>query len=414
MILTGSVLLSSFKKKSRPIPDGGVVIRRGLIVETGSSKELIRKYPQHKAYSLENAVLMPGLVNAHAHLELPSLLKRIRTGTLPHWVIKLVRAKKRITQKEYVERSKKNILSLIRTGTTTVAEICTHGASLGPLHQSGLRGVIFFEVISMTPSMRFFRPSFQRFRRSALIQTGISPHAPYTVSADILKFFKRKYPNQHYCMHVAESEDELKLLRGEKTGFQKVYKMAGWDINWAPKAISPFLYLYELGLLSRRFIAVHAVHTTIYDIRLIKKTGASVVHCPRSNKETHVGMMPLKRFLDAGITVGLGTDSLASSPSLSLWDEIRFASRLHERSGVSAAAVLNLATRGGARALGLDAVIGTLAPGKRADIIAVPVPSRNTGNIYSDLIRETKSSIMTMVNGKILRGPSPTNDNVNR
>ncbi len=112
--------------------------------------------------------------------------------------------------------------------------------------------------------------------------------------------------------------------------------------------------------------------------------------------------MPLKRLLDAGVTVGLGTDSLASVPSLNMWDEMRYAYRIHRRDGITPLEIFKLATISGAKALGLDKKIGTLEPGKKADIIAVPLPKKNTGDLYSDLLRETKSCIMTMVNGKIL------------
>jgi 5-methylthioadenosine/S-adenosylhomocysteine deaminase len=115
-----------------------------------------------------------------------------------------------------------------------------------------------------------------------------------------------------------------------------------------------------------------------------------------------VGTMPLRRLLDAGVPVGLGTDSLASVPTLSLWDEMRFALRTHRVRGIRAADILALATRGGAAALGLQKDIGMLAPGMKADIIAVPMPRRRTGDIFSDLLRETESCIMTMVNGKVL------------
>jgi 5-methylthioadenosine/S-adenosylhomocysteine deaminase len=112
--------------------------------------------------------------------------------------------------------------------------------------------------------------------------------------------------------------------------------------------------------------------------------------------------MPLKKFLDAGITVGLGTDSLASVRTLNLWDEMRYAYRIHRRDGISAEDIFRVATIGGAKALGLNKDIGTIEPGKKADIIVVPLPKKNTGNLYNDLLRETKSCIMNMVNGKIL------------
>lgn len=211
--------------------------------------------------------------------------------------------------------------------------------------------------------------------------------------------------NLRICIHVAESKDEIRLLQRKKSGLEKLYHAVGWKTEWAPAADSPFDYLNELGLLGRNFLAVHAVQATERDIAILKKTRAPVAHCPRSNKELGVGRMPLKRFLNAGIAVGLGTDSLASSPSLSMWDEMRYALRVHRGDGVTAEDLLRLATIGGARALGLDEETGTIEPGKKADIIAVPIPARNTGDLYSDLLREMKSCIMTMVNGKIIYSP---------
>jgi 5-methylthioadenosine/S-adenosylhomocysteine deaminase len=203
-------------------------------------------------------------------------------------------------------------------------------------------------------------------------------------------------------MHIAESKDEIKLLQRKKSGIEKLYHFARWDPAWAPVGSSSFEFLDRIGFLSPHLLAVHAVQVTDKDIALIKKSRVSIAHCARSNKELGVGEMPLKKFLDAGVRVGLGTDSLASVPSLNMWDEMRYAYRIHRSDGVTAKDIFALATIGGARALGLDKEIGTIEPGKRADLIAVPLPSKNTGDIYSDLLRETTSPLMTMVNGKIL------------
>jgi 5-methylthioadenosine/S-adenosylhomocysteine deaminase len=204
------------------------------------------------------------------------------------------------------------------------------------------------------------------------------------------------------CMHVAESRDELKLLQGRKSGFKKLYQAAGWDLSWAPSAVSPFEYLNNLGLLCPGFLAVHAVQVTNSDIQIIRKTGTPVAHCPRSNHETGVGRMPLHKFHNAGITVGLGTDSLASSPSLNLWDEMRYALKAHKTDGIDARTIMELATGNGAKALGMAKSIGSLAPGKKADFIAVSLPEKSSGDLHYDLLRETKSCMMSMVNGKII------------
>ncbi len=203
-------------------------------------------------------------------------------------------------------------------------------------------------------------------------------------------------------MHVAESKDELRLLQRKRSGLEKLYRYAGCDTAWAPSANSSFEYLHKIGVLGPNLIAVHAVHVSDMDISIIKRSKTPIAHCPRSNRELGVGRMPLKKFLDAGVNVGLGTDSLASSTSLNLWDEMRYALSSHRKDGITAQDIFKLATVNGAKALGMEKEIGTLESGKKADIIAVPLPQKDTGELYSDLLRETKSCIMSMVNGKII------------
>jgi cytosine/adenosine deaminase-related metal-dependent hydrolase len=387
------------------IDNGAVVYRLGAILDIGPVDVIIRKYPRHSVVHLRNAILLPGLVNLHTHLELPPLLDAVRARAFPDWVLNLIQAKKELDATGYAIAAKQNILSLIRSGTTTVGEICTHGVSPGVLKQSGLRAMVYQEIISMCPSYPTSRLQSLASRPSTnLVRTGLSPHAPYTVSETTLLQIKKLAPRKHLrlCMHVAESKDEIRLFQRKKSRFEKLYRTVGWDTAWAPSAESPFTYLHTLGILNENFLAVHAVHATDKDISLIKRSRVSIAHCPRSNRETGVGKMPLRKFLDAGIVVGLGTDSLASTLSLNLWDEMRFAYRMHRSDGVTVKDIFALATVGGAKALGMFNKIGSIEPGKRADIIAVPFPKKDTGDIYSDLLRETKSCIMSVVDGKIL------------
>lgn len=387
-----------------PRPCSAVVIQNGTVIAVGPEKQILRKFPRQQAYRLENAALLPGLVNAHAHLELPPLLETARSGTFPGWVRNLVQAKKSLPANSYETAARKNIDALIITGTTSVAEICTHGVSPRLLKKSGLRCIIYREIIGMDPSAPALRISCPLSRPASLVRFGLSPHSPYTVSRSALQQI-RTYAsrrNLRLAMHVAESPDETRLLQGKDSGFGALYHDAGWELDWAPVAASPIAYLREAGVLGPGFLAVHAVQISTSDIDILRRTRTPVAHCPRSNHETGVGRMPLKKMLEAGIPVGLGTDSLASVPSLSMWDEMRYALEVHRRTGVSAEDILLLATKGGVKAVGLGGEIGTIAQGKRADIIAVPLPSRNTGDLYSDLLRETKTCIMNMVNGKVL------------
>lgn len=394
------------ERGSAPLVDGAVVINRGTIIAVGPSALLLRRYSGHAVRRLNNAVLMPGLINAHTHLELPPLLKTIQARAFPDWVMNLIKAKRSLRYQDYHAAAISNVRAVIESGTTCVGEICTHGASPAILKRSQLRAQIFHEIIDMSQSGSGLlkRLNSVLLRETACIKMGISPHAPHTVSSAVLlsinKVARRK--NLPLCMHVAESRDEVKLLQGRKSGFEKLYKAAGWDRAWSPSAASPFEYLNNLGLLGPGFLVVHAVHATDSDIKLIGNAGAPVAHCPRSNRETDVGRMPLHKFLNAGIAVGLGTDSLASSPSLNLWDEMRYAFRTNRTAGIDARTILELATRGGAKALGMADRIGSLVPGKKADIIAVLLPSRSSGDLHYDLLRETKSCMMNLVNGKII------------
>jgi len=334
-------------------------------------------------------------------------LDRIRAINYTQWVLNLLKAKKVLTLDDYAWAAKANVNAIIATGTTMVADICTHNTGPAVLARSGLRALIYHELISMDRESRV--PIIPQARRPAspLIRYGISPHSPHTVSETALKAAQRKAlkTGMSICMHVAETKDELNLLQGKASGLDNLYAAARWDTAWAPRARSSFEYLRRIGILGPWFLAVHAVHVDDADITIIKRSGAAIAHCPRSNRAIGVGKMRLAKFLEARIPVGIGTDSLASSPNLNLWDEMRYAYRIHRSSGISPADILHLATLGGARALGMDHEIGSIEPAKQADIIAVPLPKKDTGDIASDLLRETKSCIMTMVNGNIIYPP---------
>jgi cytosine/adenosine deaminase-related metal-dependent hydrolase len=402
MLITAAKILE--RAYLKPIVDGAVVIRYGKIIDVGRREQLVRKYQGHRVVQMDKAVLMPGLVNVHAHLELPPLLGRIQAHDYPEWVLCLLREKKRLSPRDYSAAVRKNSALIIESGTTTIADICTHGASPAVLIRSGLRSIIYHEIISMGRSPLFPVIPSTCCPKSHLLSYGLSPHSPHTVSEAVLRNIRTiaKRTGKRVCMHVAETEEETRLLRRRKNGLERMYAAAGWDIAWAPKDRSSFSYLKRIGMLSPTFLAVHAVQANDKDIAIIKRTGACIAHCPRSNHALRVGTMPLAKFLRAGIPVGLGTDSLASVATLNLWDEMRFASRIHDDSRITPRDILNMATLGGAQALGIDREIGSLEPGKRADCIAVPLPEKNTGDLSSDLLRETKTCTMNMVNGRIL------------
>ena len=406
MILTAPYLLA-MGRAEEPVRNGAVAIRRGTICDVGAADSVIKRNPSLPAYSLHDCVLMPGLVNLHTHLELPPMLDKIRAKTFPDWILNLIAYKKKLSAVQYKRAVKINIKTIIETGTTTIGEICTHDTSPEYLKKSGLRAQVFMEIIGMTPlTARHGERVLSPKRSTMLIRYGLSPHSPYTVSEEVLQEISdhSRKNRLRIAMHIAESRDELKLLQRRKSGLQKIYAFAHWDLGSAPKGNSSFEYLNDIGLLSSRLLAVHAVQINDNDIYLIKNSGTAVAYCPRSNKELNIGKMPLRKFLSAGIPVGLGTDSLASVPTLSMWDEMRYAYQLHRRDGVTARDIFFMATSGGARALGLEREIGSLVPRKKADIIAVPLLKISTSDIYSTLLRDTMTCTMTMVNGHIING----------
>jgi len=400
MIVIADKLLT--RSDGDPLEDHAMLVRGSTIAAIGTRERIIRSHRRDRILRFDGCVLLPGLVNVHTHLELPPLMSSLRGRDYASWVLDLIRVKAGLTAKDYRSAARNNIRDLIRSGTTTVAEISTHNASPEILKRSGLRAVVYHEIISMRPGSAVTIPP--RRRDSSLMRYGLSPHSPHTVSEQALTFLHRYAKKNRFplCMHVAESKDEGLLLGRRKSSLEKIYRAAGWDRDWAPRARSAFQYLDRLGMVSPDLLGVHAVHADVDDIRIIARNGASVAHCPRSNHSLRVGTMDLRAMLDAGVHVGLGTDSLASVPTLNLWDEMRAAYALHRSRGVTPSDILDLATRGGAEALGMQGSIGVLEEGKRADCIVVPRPRRDTGDLCSDLLRETKSSIMTMVNGRIL------------
>jgi cytosine/adenosine deaminase-related metal-dependent hydrolase len=406
MILTSSKLITC-TSHATTIANGAIVINKGVIHAVGPLPKIIRQFPGKNVIHLQNSVLMPGLVNTHTHLELPMLLNTIQSKNFPAWVLHLIAAKKKLDNHDYSNAARKNINTLIKTGTTTVGDISTHGISPALLKKSGLRARVYYEKIIMASEGKGQKQKklLPPRRDTVLVQSGLSPHSPYTVSEAALRNirkFGQKKTKIPLAMHIAESKEEIRLLQRKSSGLEKLYQFAGWDLDWAPMGCSSFEYLNRIGFLSPNLLAVHAVQVTDKDISLMQSRKVAVAHCPRSNKETGVGRMPLKLFLDAGIAVGLGTDSLASAPTLNMWDEMRYAYHIHRHDGLTPKDIILLGTSGGAHAMRMNKQIGSIAPGMKADIIAVSLPAKNTGDLYSDLLRETKSCIMTIVNGKIL------------
>lgn len=394
-----------------PIRDGALLID-GCIRAVGPHAVLKKDYPDVPWLDLGKSILLPGLVNVHTHLELSALRGRIPPGhSFVDWVINLLETRSCLTSETYARAVEQGITELVRSGTTCVGEVSLTGASFAGLKESGLRGVVYHEVIGPDDARaegiaEMSVGHLKRMRREArgsLLEIGISPHAVYSVSPRLFDQCRRLQQSLGLktAIHTAESPAEIEYLRFATGEIRtRLLPATGWG-ETPPPALetTPVKHLSRVGALGPRCLLVHAVHLTEEDLEIVAQSGVAVAHCPRSNAYLGVGRAPLKTFRDRGIPVGLGTDSLASNDSLSLWDEIRFAHQTH-RGLLSPAEWIGMATVGGAQALGLAAEIGTLDPGKQADVTALALDDPGS-DPYEYLLHQgaAEKVLLTVVGG---------------
>ncbi|MEK6691866.1 MAG: amidohydrolase family protein [Nitrospirota bacterium] len=395
---------------SPPLNGCAVTVEDDSIIDIEPVQILEKKYPDAKRIDLKNAIIMPGLINIHTHLELSGLKGCFREGIdFIDWIKGLIEKKRVLKRAEYETGVANGIKELIGTGTTSVGEITSEDISPYMLDSYGIRGKVFYEVIGLSYFISKYiwfkkRAEINRFRGNGLTEAGISPHSCYSLTYGLLKRVGN-YSIRHglsLSSHISETKDESEFIRSGGGKIKELLNGLGFDTPLPFHSYSPTFYFNELGLLRKDFIAAHAVWVDEKDMDIMKESSISVAHCPRSNLFLNVGKSPVIKLLKTGINVGLGTDSLASNHSLNMWDEMRSAYKLHRDDGLSSHEIIKMATVNGAKALGLDDKVGTIEVGKKADLIAVKMPENLSGDIYSDLIRETKNILITMVSGKIL------------
>lgn len=413
MILTAHRV---FPISSPPLQDGGLVIRNGVIYAVGQASALTLDFPSEPHEDLGDVTLMPGLVNAHTHLELTGLHGHLPLGrSFTEWAAALLTLRSELNATFFATSASEGAATLLRSGVTCVADITASGASLGPLKALGLRGIVFQEVVGLDPEQAIERLnaaeealcSLAVEASGSLLSVGLSPHAPYSLAEPLLErcadLLRRK--NLPGTIHLAESAEEVAYIGlGLGPIASDLLPLVG---RRSPThricGESPVAFLARFGLLSDRLLAVHAVHVGGSDLELLNHHRVALALCPRSNHHLRVGTAPLPRYLTSRLRVGLGTDSLASNETLSLWDEMRFALTLYG-GAVTAQQLVTMATLGGAAALGMDSVIGSLTPGKRADVIALAIDHLDDPDPYGSLVRLASDESVTfrMVDGHIL------------
>jgi 5-methylthioadenosine/S-adenosylhomocysteine deaminase len=350
-----------------PIEHGAVEVADGRIVAVGAQDDLGRG--EH----FPGAVILPGFVNAHSHLEYAVYAGFGDGLSFAPWLLTHIERKRRIGLEEMEAIARLGAAQCLRSGVTTVADASFSGAAATACAELGLRAIVHLEVFGeATEELETrFAPARERLEDvwSDLVRPGISPHAPYTCSPELYAACAEL--GLPIATHLSESADEDEWLRSG-TGEWEAFR----DELPAPPGTTGIRLLAEHGLLEERMVAAHCVTVDAEEIELLARHDVAVVHCPRSNAFLGCGVAPLSDLLAAGLRVGLGTDSPASTPSFDLFDELRAClgsarARAGRPEAFSAAEALELATLGSARALGLDAEIGSLTPGKQADLTVV-------------------------------------------
>ena len=366
-----------------PIRDGWVTVERGRITGVGAGADPASPFPP--SVRILSAVILPGLVNAHTHLELSYLHGRIPPApSFGPWVLEVIKARSEYSDPAHtdiVDAARRAIDAARATGTALFGDVSNTLVTVPLLREARRPARVFYELLGFTEREADARVAEARARLNALdtgddIRLSLAPHAPYSVSAELFRALRTDLDRQADAIasvHLGETPEEIELLRHGTGEIRSVLEELGrWPADWRAPGVAPVEYLAGLGVLDRRMLAVHGVQFDGGDLAHLRAREATIVSCPRSNVYVGVGSPPLESFYESGVPVAFGTDSLASVADLDMFAELREARRIAPR--VAARTLLESATLVGARALGFGADLGSIEPGKRADLLAVGVP----------------------------------------
>jgi cytosine/adenosine deaminase-related metal-dependent hydrolase len=371
-----------------PIRDGWFAADRGRIVAYGSLGPAGRRGLADGAREVDlgDVAVLPGLCNAHTHLELSYLRDEVPPASqFVTWIRGVIAARRRRPDPsgpEILDAVDDALNESIACGTALVGDISNTLVTFAPLARSPLAGVVFYEVI------RFHAPDPEALVEQAMhsiealapterVRASLAAHAPYSVAPLVLRAIRRAVDRDPFApcsIHLSESAEEVEFIKTGGGPWRALLEEVGsWDPAWVAPGGTPVEFLDNSGFLNGHVLAVHGVQMTPKDLERLAARGTTIVACPRSNGHTGAGAPPIEDFYSAGVSVAVGTDSLASAPDLNVFAELATMRALAPT--VPAASLLDSATRQGARALGFDADYGTIEPGKSARLLAVSLPS---------------------------------------
>jgi cytosine/adenosine deaminase-related metal-dependent hydrolase len=370
-----------------PIDGGWIEVASGRIVQVGAGRV------PSGAKDLGDVAVLPGLVNAHTHVELSWLEGRVPPAASMHeWITTIVRTRRagapggRATEVAAAERA---VASMTATGTVLVGDISNTLLTPPLLSAAGLSGVVFHELLGFnaTDPAALVREAWGQVEqaRVAGLSSSVVAHAPYSVSPALFGAIAARAGSAPLSIHLAESPEEVEFLRSGRGPIRTMLEALGvWTDTWRVPNCDPVEYVADLGYLQPGTLAVHAVHVTDAGLERLRRAKAVIVTCPRSNLWVGTGPPRLSHFYAARVPVAVGTDSLASSPTLNVFDELAEMRRLAPE--VSASTLLESATRVGADALGWGRDYGTLGAGKRAVLAQVALPAAGAHDVEEYLV----------------------------
>lgn len=410
---------------SDPIANGAVLVRDGKICDLGRTDKLRLRYPDEECRVYKESVLMPGFVNTHAHVDGSVLRGVVHDAPYSEWVTRVAKAHAQLSSFDLYYSAVVGCLEAIRCGITTIADITSSGAAVEAVNDTGLRGVVYREVVAMDKrrvdrAMGIAASDIEEWAGKVngdRILMGIAP-APLFWCHPLVYRRCAEYAGDslRVAMHIAGGKEEDDFVRYGSSPFSvhgMEEKRGFVDIPpWLPTGVTPVKFVLNWGAFeAKHTMALHLINVNDGDIAKLKQYGVSVALSPRANAQLGQGVAPMTEFLKQGFRIGLGTNSPAATNSTDMLEEMRIGMilqrALNTNTYLPADTMLDMATMGGARALHLENSIGSLEIGKCADIIAMDVSQSHqmpSDDVASAIVNTTSGTdvVMTMVGGKVL------------
>jgi cytosine/adenosine deaminase-related metal-dependent hydrolase len=400
-----------------PIENGGVLLQGGKIVALGSWPDL-RQTAVAEMHDLGECALLPGLVNAHSHLDYTDMAGLLsRRANFHEWIKDILGLKAQWDLDNYRRSWTRGAQMLLLSGTTTVADIESAPELLPAVWETTpLRVVSFLEVTGVRSRQEPEAILRETVAKAIALpvgrcRVGLSPHAPYStipvLAQRCLSVAREK--SWKMSVHVAESRDEFEMFAHARGPMYDWLKRNQRDMSDCGHG-SPVQWLARFNALAEHLLAVHVNYLAEGDAALLAGHGVSVAHCPRSCAYFGHREFPYEKLVHAGVNLCLGTDSLASvaggpegNPSLDLLAEMRWLAG--QKPDVSPEVIVRMATVNGARALGFGGVIGAIQEGAAADLIALPFAG-GPEDVYDNIIQHRGPVLASMIAGQWVFGPA--------